>query len=113
MIDMLGLLEELVKTDISQTPVLITMRALRDAIAKELGPESGRMESVFRPKEIATQIVSEMKIELNTEFVSSEDFPKAIDLTAKLIGKFWDAMVPEFGEQAFLNMARKFELVRT
>ena len=88
------------------------MKALRDEIARELGPQSGRLESIYRPKEIATHIVAEMKIELSEDFVASEDFPKAINLTARLIGSMWDAVVPEFGEKAFLSMAAKFELTR-
>jgi hypothetical protein len=88
------------------------MKALRDVIARELGPKSGRLESIYRPKEIATHIVTEMKIELSEEFVASEDFSKAIKLTAQLIGTLWDAVVPEFGEKSFLSMATKFELTR-
>jgi hypothetical protein len=112
MIDLVSILEELVKTDISKTPAIVSMKALRDEIAKELGPTSGRMESIYRPKEIATHIVSEMKIDLSAEFVASDDFVKAVKLTAQLIGNMWDAVVPEFGEKAFLSIATRFELVK-
>ena len=112
MIDLVDLLEELVKTDISQSPAFVTMKALRDEISEVLGPKSGRLESIYRPGEIATCIVSEMKIELSAEFIASKDFSKAIKLTAHLIGNMWDAVVPEFGQEAFLVMAKKFELVR-